>query len=212
MSIFFITLLSRYEKIWKSELSHYNLFKIHFSFEHSENEDANSFKNLDKSNQSELNLGQWLEEIFLNINNQIESDELYWCKYWSYENMKLKPEDETIYKFIENSYKSFLNKLEEFFNFYCKIAPFFIFLTDYELRKMIQNNKELEKKNKFSSIFLNKTLIIINKIKDGFINTYCNWFESLDVNTKNSGVLTPSKVFVVKKSLELIIIFKRILI
>lgn len=141
---------------------------------------------------------QYMTELFENIKSQIESDETYFCKFWTYEQKKLGPDDPIIYSFIDNSVRPFLMKLEEILTFYNKNAPIFCFIMEVELKKLNEQKNEQEK-NKFSSSFYQRLLVLARKAKEGFVKAYEQWLEHFECNAKNEGVLMPAKTFSVKK-------------
>ena len=139
---------------------------------------------------------QYMSELFENIKSQIESDEIYFCKFWTYEQNKLKPDDPVIYNFIDISVRPFLIKLEEIFTFYNKNAPFFCFIIEVELKKLNEQKNEQDK-NKFSFSFYDRLLVLARKAKEGFVKAYAQWLEHFECNAKYEGVFMPAKTFAV---------------
>ena len=172
----------------------FSLFRTRLSYKSQEIDESNS-QNTKKN--LEIDVNKWLDELFLNIIAQLESDEGYFSKYFSYENTaKLKPEDECIAVFMEDTYKAFYMKIEDFFYNLSKISPYFIFLIEISAKNAMKELKN-EKYTCFSRIFFVRQLESIGKAKISIEKEFETYLNGIDIDTRHCGVFAQIRNFTV---------------
>lgn len=186
LSLYISLLYPKYEKIWNSELNTFPIIKEKWNY--TDHENSESVKTL-----KETGFNKWIEELFLHILAQLESDETYFAKFFSNEHQKFNSESDEIFNFMSELYKDLNKKLEEFFLKLNKISPFIILILDTRVLNI--NFEDKTKMKAYSREFFKKLLVSFGSVRETFLKQFTNYFENYDVETRHCGVLSISKNF-----------------
>lgn len=150
--------------------------------------------NLVKKNK-DSGVSRWFDELFLHLKSQIESDEAYFSKFFSNEGQKYKSDSEEIVKFMDDVYKDFTKRFDDFLNNLFKISPFVIFILEIRVKSPEIQGEDTSKS--FSKDFFKNLQNSIGKMKERNLKQLNDYLEGIDVVTKYSGVLSPVKRIIV---------------
>jgi len=188
----------KYEKLWLKELGNFPILKEKWHF------NSNYYiNNEDTVKKEEIGANQWFDDLFLHIRSQLESDESYFAKFFSYEGgNKLTTNSEETIIFMEESYKDFSRKFEDFLNNFLKIANFGVFLLESRIRQFLtngneENNANVVNNNAFSRGFFKKIAGVLIKKKEEVFKGFNDFLEGLDVDSRHCGVLGFVRNFIV---------------
>lgn len=106
ISQYFLTLYPKYLQLWQKDLEALAPVHSHWAY--------NVQGELTLPRKEDLGLNLWLEDLVLHLRGQIESDEGYFAKFWSWER-KMAVGDDEVREFMEEGYRDFYKKIEEFF-------------------------------------------------------------------------------------------------
>jgi len=136
--------LETFDKKWKANLATFNIFKKKWSLT---SEMEITSENLNENQNKSLKLDSFIEKILSGFDEQMEKDEAFWTKFFSFEDRKLTKGNSEITRLMISIYTLPKQKLIELLNGTKRLSSLSSFFILSELKNLIEAKKAEEEKH-----------------------------------------------------------------